>query len=673
MVHAEVVTPRGAPSAHQPQKDLCVSGDAGSRHRLRDVTFEGDTVFGAAYLEDALREASPDVLGRGRVSPRAIDDALVLVQEFFRAQGYLSARLTRIGFVEGNGRGTVPVDVAVRVEPGPRAVLRNATVRTSDGDALPDDIDAAARFADMVGQPYNPATADARARQLVEDLAERGHLEADARPRATVSPDGTAVDLVVDVAAGPVVYLRTVVLRGYRRTRRAVIAREVDVRPGDPLAPSRLGDMRRRLYELDTFRRVDLQVEGDEDRVKDLVVRVEEKPNLHFETGGGLATDQGARVFARAGHRNLFGLGHRVTALGQVGLGWLGDGWTLDVVQPEWRAAARYEAPNIPGRGERVALDVLFNEREQEPTFRMERTGAAASARLRFGAFGSAELAYRVQARRLMDVDPGVFVPGDPWLDEMGIATLGDDPHPETPSDLRTQSGVEVSALYDRRDDPFNPARGALGSMVITLTDRLLSDTVFLKADGAWTQWVPAGLVGLQLRARGGVGWVPSAEGTLPLEERFRLGGGTTLRGYDLDTVGPANAVSRERVDWPDALDPLVEYSGRDAGLRWVPTGGDALALLSAEVRLPMERLGLASLSGTQLAAFTDVGNVWFVTPGVTADSAATDPLLRWSVGLGVRRTTAIGPVEVDVGFNPARIPERDEELVRLHVSLGAQ
>ena len=74
-----------------------------------------------------------------------------------------------------------------------------------------------------------------------------------------------------------------------------------------------------------------------------------------------------------------------------------------------------------------------------------------------------------------------------------------------------------------------------------------------------------------------------------------------------------------------------------------------------------------------RLAVFTDVGNVWFLTPGVTADSAAADPLLRWSVGLGVRRTTAIGPVEIDVGFNPARIPERDEELVRLHVSLGAQ
>ena len=35
-----------------------------------------------------------------------------------------------------------------------------------------------------------------------------------------------------------------------------------------------------------------------------------------------------------------------------------------------------------------------------------------------------------------------------------------------------------------------------------------------------------------------------------------------------------------------------------------------------------LERLGLEALSGTQLAAFTDVGNVWFAAPDVTADSA---------------------------------------------------
>jgi outer membrane protein assembly factor BamA len=159
----------------------------------------------------------------------------------------------------------------------------------------------------------------------------------------------------------------------------------------------------------------------------------------------------------------------------------------------------------------------------------------------------------------------------------------------------------------------------------------------------------------------------------LPLEDRFRLGGGASLRGFQLDSVGPANEVSRERIDYPDSLAPVIAYGGRDAPSRWVPTGGDAMALASLEFRVPFEKLGLKKWSGTQLAFWADTGNVWFLEDDVTDSMVQdTDPLLRWSVGIGVRRATVIGPVQVDVGFNPVPIPGREESLAQLHVTLGA-
>ncbi len=645
--------------------DLRLTGDAGPRHRLRDVVFEGETVFGDSYLEAALREASP-VLARRRVTPTAVDAALEVLREFFRSKGYLSATLRRVAFEPRPAGAVVPVDVRVAIEPGPRAIVRSLAL-----DGAPAQVDAGRFFAAMVGEPYDPSAADARARDLVEALGERGHLQADARPVAEVSADGTLVDLRVNVVPGPVVYLRTVVLRGYRRTRRSTIQREIDLRPGDPLIPSRVAALRRRLYELEVFNRVEVTPVGDEDRAKDLIIEVEERPNLHFELGGALATDQGIKAIARAGHRNLFGLGHRATLLGQAGFGWVGDGWTLDWLAPEWRAAARYEARNVPGRGERVGADVLLFEQAQEPTFRLDRSGGAISASLRIGLYGTAEVAYRAQSRRIQDVDPGALVEGDAWLDELGLDPFMPDPRPQTPSVARTQSGVDLSLLYDRRDDVFNPTSGWLGSLVVQMTDRLLSDTVFLKAEGAASVWASTGPLGWLFRARAGAGWVPSGDGTLPLEERFRLGGGANLRGFGLDSVGPANRVSLERVDWPEALAPLLEHAARHSDPRWVPTGGDTLALLSAELRLPFEAFGLPSLGGTELAVFGDVGNVWFVTSGVETDSMdAGDPLLRWSCGVGLRRATVIGPIQLDVGFNPE--PIRDESWARVHVSLGA-
>lgn len=647
---------------------LRVTGAAGPRHRLGDAAWTGEPVYDDRYLTAALKEASPDLIARGRISPDAVDDALEVLQEFYRSQGYLSARLARVAFTERmpaerRGAKVVPVDIRVRVDAGPRATLGRLDIEGAVGE-----VDADAIFADLVGQPLNPAEVDARVRRLVEALNEQGYLAADAIATTEVRADGTVADVTVEVDPGPVVYLRSVILRGHRRTRRAVIEREIDVHPGDPLAPSRIAAIRRRLYELDLFSRVSADLVGDEDRAKDLIIEVEERPNLHAELGGGVATDQGIKVFARGGHRNLFGLGHRLTLLGQAGVGWVGDGWSLDVLAPEWKAALRYEAPNIPARGERVALDLVFNEQEQEPTYRLERSGGALGVLLHLGDHGTAELAYRIQARRLLDVDPGAVVAGDPWLDELSLADVAD-PAPTLPSAIRFQSGLDLSFVLDLRDDPFNPTRGGVGSLLVTVTDEVLSDLTYLRGEGSWAWWLPIGGFGLQGRLRAGAAWVPEGAGTLPLEDRFRLGGGANLRGFALDSVGPANEVSREDIPFGDALGPIVDYAGRDEGSRWVATGGDAMALASLEFRIPFEKLGLQKWAGNQLALFADVGNVWFLDPDV-ADSQATDPLLRWSVGVGWRRATVIGPIQVDVGFNPARL--RDEALVRLHVSLGA-
>ncbi len=656
-----------------------VTGDAGARHRLGDAVWEGTPVYSDAYLTAALKEASPDRIGRGRASPDAVDAALEVLQEFYRSQGYLSARLAREAFAErarpptppaltgvarafGFGR-VVPVDLVVAVEAGPRATLARLVVEGEVGE-----VDAPAIFADLVGQPLNPSEIDTRVRRLVEALNEGGYLSADARAATVLADDGTAADVTVTVSPGPVVYLRSVILRGHRRARRAVVEREIDLAPGDPLAPSRVSGIRRRLYELDLFSRVSAELVGDEDRAKDLIVEVEERPNLHAELGGGVATDQGVKVFARGGHRNLFGLGHRVTLLGQAGVGWVGDDWALDVLAPEWKAAARYEAPNIPGRGDHVALDLVFNEQEQEPSYRLERSGAGLGVLLHLGDTGTAELAYRVEARRLLDIDPGAVVPGDPWLDELVLTDLAD-PAPSLPSAIRYQSGLDLSFVLDLRDDPFNPTKGGVGTLLVTVTDEILSDLSFVRGEASWSWWVPLAGFGLQGRVRGGAAWVPAGLGTLPLEDRFRLGGGANLRGFALDSVGPANEVSREDIPFPEQLAPLVGFGGLDEPSRWVATGGDAMALASLEMRVPFEKLGLSAWTGTQLAFFVDAGNVWFLRPDI-ADSVPTDPLLRWSAGVGLRRATAIGPIQVDVGFNPERL--RDEAFWQIHVTLGA-
>ena len=66
---------------------------------------------------------------------------------------------------------------------------------------------------------------------------------------------------------------------------------------------------------------------------------------------------------------------HRLSALGQVGYGWLSESWLLDLNDPVWKAAVRYEAPGIPRPSQRLIIEGLINEIAQEANYRLSRSG----------------------------------------------------------------------------------------------------------------------------------------------------------------------------------------------------------------------------------------------------------------------------------------------------------
>ena len=96
---------------------------------------------------------------------------------------------------------------------------------------------------------------------------------------------------------------------------------------------------------------------------------------------------------------------------------------------------------------------------------------------------------------------------------------------------------------------------------------------------------------------------------TLDPTQRYFAGGQASMRGFDINSVGP-----------------LVPSS--DGGL--VGAGGGALFILNEELRVPVWK-------GLRLAVFTDIGQVW-------EDWSAADLSLSVGVGLGFRYATPIGP-----------------------------
>src|SRR5208337_5391853 len=117
----------------------------------------------------------------------------------------------------------------------------------------------------------------------------------------------------------------------------------------------------------------------------------------------------------------------------------------------------------------------------------------------------------------------------------------------------------------------------------------------------------------------------------LPLVERFFLGGRTTVRGYDQDTLGPK-------------------------GVDGTPLGGDAFLMGNFELRTDVGR-------GFGIVTFVDTGNVFDKIQDMSLTS------LKFTTGLGLRYNTPVGPIRVDYGIKLSR--QSGESHGALHFSIG--
>jgi outer membrane protein assembly factor BamA len=173
-------------------------------------------------------------------------------------------------------------------------------------------------------------------------------------------------------------------------------------------------------------------------------------------------------------------------------------------------------------------------------------------------------------------------------------------------------------------------------------------------------------------RDRDGNGTIDEIDFTLPISERFFSGGSSTLRGFNFEEAGPRQVIIPVGT-FRDQDGEIVELNPFT-----VPVGGNALAIVNLEARVPITK-------SFQAVPFYDGGNVFRrvgdlfgkgndtpVPPGdLFAAINAANLRARWShtVGLGFRIQTPIGgALAVDYGFllNPPKflIPQQAPDFM---------
>jgi outer membrane protein insertion porin family len=206
-----------------------------------------------------------------------------------------------------------------------------------------------------------------------------------------------------------------------------------------------------------------------------------------------------------------------------------------------------------------------------------------------------------------------------------------------------------------------SPTRGSVMRLEVRHSSSLVGsspDVAFNRLVVDASLYRPAFGGALALRFRYGVvlGQRLSFSGSpnfVPLEQRLYAGGPTTVRGYRQNELGPSIYIP-EKIDTipipgNDTLVFMQAVPDKTSQLV-VPTGGDNAVVANVELRLPSFVLP----DVLQLAMFVDGGQVWNRGRKGTGINFQN---FRVTPGVGVRYFSSIGPLRVDVGYNPYARP----------------
>ncbi len=531
----------------------------------------------------------------------------------------------------------------------------------------------------QVGDPFNRFLLQASADTIVARLRNVGYPYAEVLRNFDSEAGGGILkaEVELDVQPGPRMRIGDVDIRGLRDVDTGTVRRVMSLRSGTLFRQDALYQTQRDLYGMGVFNSVNVvladsiapQAPGADSTVR-VLVQVAEGPRHQLRFGGGYGSVECFRVQGGwAAHDFLGGarsldLSARVSKLGgtpkvSTGLNQFcnpfGGTWTFDTLN--YSVGLTLRQPAFLSRRNVGTLGLLVERHSEFTVFTREAIGGNADLTLNARSPLPVTVGYsysfgRTQANA--GVYCSVFRVCDPTSQEF----------------LRKKHGfgaASVTILRDRVNNVLDPTEGSIATVNLVHASRLIgSDSAyeFNRGEFEVAKYYPIGRRSVfAWRVRGGtilprkLTIAAQKVAYVAPDQRFYAGGPNSVRGYGRNELGPqVYVLIADPTDTSSA--PVVDTAATNrAGGEKVfragncvpgcvqtrPTGGNTVIIANAELRLPSPILA----SRMRLGLFVDVGQVW-----ERGDEIITISDVKVTPGAGVRFTTPLGPVRIDVAYN---------------------
>ena len=515
-----------------------------------------------------------------------------------------------------------PLGVRVTFIVQPNPVLRGVTI--TGQQVLPQSV-IDESFRDQYGKILNLRRFEEGVKKINTWYQDNGYVLGQITDAPQVADDGTVTLLVAEgqIESVDVRFLNKEgeptdatgqAIGG--NTRRFVITREVQLKPGDIFNRTKAERDLRRVFGLGIFEDVRLALEpGTTDpRKARVIVNVIEKNTGSLAAGAGLSSATGLFGTVSYQQQNLGGRNQKLGA--EVQIGERQTLFDLSFTDP-WIAGDPYRTSYTINAFRRRSISVIFDGGDREVNLpngdrpRIVRTGAGINFTrpLSRNPFADSEwtASLGLQYQRISITDrKGRRESDDELGNQLSFSNSGSD-------DLTT---IQAGAVRDRRNDPLRPTSGSLlrfgmeqsipvGSGSILLNRLRASYSFYLPVK--YTNFTP-GPQTLAFSFRGG-----TVFGDLPPYEAFALGGANSVRGYNEGDLGAGRSFLEASVEYRF---PIISFIG---GALFLDAGTD----LGTGKDVPGDPAGIRNKPGS-----------------------------GYGYGLGVRIQSPLGPIRIDYGIN---------------------
>lgn len=535
--------------------DLVFTIDDGPKSRVEQIVFTGSTAFSQRRLRRALENLEPAsfwnltwLRDKSAYSPEKWsgggDDPLgdrARVEELYRSHGYVTAEIgdPRLVPLEGGSRDVRRLRLEIPVREG--VPYRVGEVRF-EGLSLLGEPEARALYGLSPGDLYDESRLRKGSEALRDLYGRRGYVQVTVGVTRNPDPATRRVDVLLKVDEDVQYFVGRIRFTGNHTTRDKVARREVVLNEGELFDTDALKASVRRLDQTGFFKPMrrppEIAANASWTRTLDVTFPLQEESPTRFSLGGGASGAEGAYLNGNFATTNFLGLGETFQLTAQNGT--LTRVYELGLSKPYF-----LDRPLTAGFQ-------VFQRRQTYRTtaaqgvqgYRDQRTGASLLAGIRVARWSRLSVGYSYQVVELSLRDAS-------GLDSAAVVNA------ISPADVgrRHQSTLSPSLVRDTTEDGFMPRRGTrLGASVPVSGGPLGGTLDFFKPRLEAVAHLPHGSRGsVGLRAEAGF-LLPfgdsarsetAGRGSLPVYERFFLGGETQIRGYDYRTVGPRDAANR--------------------------------------------------------------------------------------------------------------------------------